>query len=65
MQLTGTNPTKFYLGHTGFFVISQQCGCCGDEATFLLSPEQTKILYESLPQIIAEQAEVWTGVVDE
>jgi hypothetical protein len=62
MKLTGTNPTKFHLGETGFLVISQQCVSCGDEASFLLSPEQTKILFDMLPEIIFEQNEIWTGI---
>jgi len=62
MRLQDSYPTEFYVSDCGYFVIKQECFECGRETQFLISPEQTKILFNLLPDLMKEQTTKWTGI---
>jgi hypothetical protein len=62
MRLLESYSTEFYVSDSGYLVIKQEHMECGYEASFLLTPEQTKALYKLLPNFIQEQTENWTGI---
>jgi len=62
MRLQDSYPTEFYVSDCGYFVIKQECFECGRETQFLISPEQTKILFNLLPDLMKEQTTKWTGL---
>ena len=62
MRLLETYPTDFYISDVGYLTIIQSCNECGRETTFLISPEQTKIIFAVLPDLMKEQQERWNGV---
>jgi len=62
MRLQDSYPTEFYVSDCGYFVIKQDCFECGRETQFLISPEQTKILFNLLPELMQEQKTKWTGI---
>jgi hypothetical protein len=62
MRLLETYSTDIYVSDVGYLAIKQTCGECGHEPTYLLSPEQTKILFSILPSLMKEQEERWVGV---
>ena len=62
MHLQDSYPTEFYVSDCGYFVIKQECFECGRETQFLISPEQTKILFNLLPDLMKQQTTKWTGI---
>ena len=62
MRLQDSYPTEFYVSDCGYFVIKQECFECGRETQFLISPEQTKVLFNLLPDLMKEQTVKWTGI---
>jgi len=62
MRLQDSYPTEFYVSDCGYFVIKQECFECGRETQFLISPEQTKVLFNLLPDLMKEQTTKWTGI---
>jgi hypothetical protein len=62
MRLQDSYPTEFYVSDCGYFVIKQDCFECGRETQFLISPEQTKVLFNLLPDLMQEQTAKWTGI---
>ena len=62
MRLQDSYPTEFYVSDCGYFVIKQDCFECGRETQFLISPEQTKVLFNLLPDLMKEQTVKWTGI---
>jgi hypothetical protein len=42
-------------------VIKQECQECGYETQFLLTPENTRVLFEHLPKLMQEQKQNWIG----
>jgi hypothetical protein len=62
MRLQDSYPTEVYVSDCGYFVIKQECFECGRETQFLISPEQTKILFNLLPDLMKEQTTKWTGI---
>ena len=62
MRLQDSYSTEFYVSDCGYFVIKQECFECGRETQFLISPEQTKILFNLLPDLMKEQTTKWTGI---
>ena len=62
MRLQDSYPIEFYVSDCGYFVIKQDCFECGRETQFLISPEQTKILFNLLPDLMKEQTTKWTGI---
>jgi hypothetical protein len=62
MQLLESYPVEFYVSDSGYLVIEQNSIEFGKDAFFLISPEQTKILFNLLPEIMQEQKTKWTGI---
>ncbi len=62
MRLQDSYPTEFYVSDCGYFVIKQDCFECGRLTQFLISPEQTKVLFNLLPDLMQEQTTKWTGI---
>ena len=62
MHLSDSNPTEFYVSDAGYLVIKQDCFECGRVTQFLISPEQTKVFFNLLPDLMKQQTENWTGI---
>jgi hypothetical protein len=62
MRLHDSYPTEFYTSDCGYLVIKQDCFECGRVTQFLLSPEQTKVFFNLLPDLMQQQAQRWTGL---
>lgn len=62
MRLLESISTEFYISDSGYFVISQDCFECGKPSKFVLSPEQTKVLFNLLPDLMQDQTTKWTGI---
>jgi hypothetical protein len=62
MRLHDSYPTEFYVSDVGYLTIKQDCFECGRVTTFLLSPEQTKVFFNLLPDLMQEQTQRWTGL---
>ena len=62
MNFLDSYPTEFYISDVGYLVLKQECFGCGQETQFLISPEQTKILLNLLPDMVKQQTERWTGI---
>jgi hypothetical protein len=62
MHLSNSYPTEFYVSDVGYLVIKQDCFECGRVTQFLISPEQTKVFFNLLPDLMKQQAENWTGI---
>ena len=62
MHLHDSYPTEFYVSNVGYLVIKQDCFECGRVTEFLLSPEQVKVFYNLLPDLMQQQTESWTGI---
>ena len=61
MRLLETYPTDIYVSDVGYLTIKQDLND-GRETTFLISPEQTRIIFSMLPSLMKEQDERWVGV---
>ena len=64
MHLNDSYPTEFYVSDVGYLVIKQDCFECGRVTQFMLSPEQTKVFFNLLPDLMKEQTQRWTGLFD-
>jgi hypothetical protein len=62
MNFLNSYATELYVADTGYLVIKQECFECGRNTQFLITPEQTKILFNLLPEMMEQQAENWTGI---
>ena len=62
MHLNDSYPTEFYVSDAGYLVIKQDCFECGRVTQFLISPEQTKVFFDLLPDLMKQQTENWTGL---
>ena len=65
MRLAESYTTEFYISDAGYLVIKQECMECGKESTFMLTQEQTRILYRKFPVMLEEQDVLWTGIAKE
>jgi hypothetical protein len=65
MKMFQSYQTEFYVSDAGFLVIKQDCFFDGEAPQFLLSPEQTKLLFGLLPQLMKEQEILWTGLMED
>jgi hypothetical protein len=65
MKLHPSYETEFYVSDVGYLVIKQDCFFDDQKLQFLLSPEQTKVLFDLLPELMEEQQESWTGLIEE
>jgi hypothetical protein len=64
MHLNDSYPTEFYVSDVGYLVVKQDCFECGRVTQFMLSPEQTKVFFNLLPDLMKEQTQRWTGIFD-
>jgi hypothetical protein len=64
MHFLDSYSTEFYISDQGYLVIKQECFECGRTTQFLITPEQTKILSNLLPDMIQEQVVRWTGIAE-
>jgi hypothetical protein len=64
MHLNDSYPTEFYISDVGYLVLKQDCFECGRVTQFMLSPEQTKVFFNLLPDLMLEQTQKWTGLFD-
>ena len=62
MKLLETYPTDIYVSDIGYLTIRQDLYFGQGETTFLISPEQTRIIFSMLPVLMKEQEERWVGV---
>jgi hypothetical protein len=62
MHLADSYPTEFYVSDAGYLVIKQDCFECGRNTMFLITPEQAKVLFNLLPDLMKQQTEQWTGL---
>ena len=62
MHLNDSYPTEFYVSDVGYLVLKQECFECGRLTQFLLSPEQTKVIFNLMPDLMKEQTQRWTGI---
>jgi hypothetical protein len=56
MKFLKQHPIEFYVSVAGYLVFKNY------EITIALTPDQTKVLQNQLPEIIELQKEHWTGV---
>lgn len=56
MKFLKAEPVEFYVSDSGYLVFKNYT------ITIILTPEQSKFLQKQLPDLIAEQDELWTGV---
>ena len=62
MHLNNSYLTEFYVSNSGYLVLKQECFECGKVTQFLISPEQTKVLFNLLPDLMKEQTQNWSGL---
>ena len=62
MHLNNSYLTEFYVSNSGYLVLKQECFECGRFTQFLISPEQTKVLFNLLPDLMKEQTQNWSGL---
>jgi hypothetical protein len=56
MKFLKSQPVEFFISTQGYLVFKNY------EIEIILNPEQSTILQNMLPELLEEQAEVWTGV---
>ena len=59
MKFYKANPIEFYVSTAGYLVFKNY------SITIILTPDQSKILLDQLPDLIDLQDEHWTGVEEE
>ena len=59
MKFLKSQPIEFFVAKDGFLVF-QNYGI-----QLILSPEQSKILQQQLPELIELQNKIWTGIDEE
>lgn len=65
MKLNASYETEFYVSDIGYLVIEQESYEQGTVVKFILSPEQTKIFFNLLPNLMQQQTQSWTGLFDQ
>jgi hypothetical protein len=56
MKFLKQHPIEFYVSVAGYLVFQNY------EITIALTPEQTKVLYKQLPELMEVQDKHWTGI---
>ena len=56
MKFHKANPVEFYVSTAGYLVFKNY------SITIVLTPDQSKVLQKQLPELIATQEQVWTGI---
>ena len=59
MKFHKANPVEFYVSTAGYLVFKNY------SITIILTPDQSKILLDQLPDLIDIQDQQWTGVEEE
>lgn len=59
MKFRKANPVEFYVSTAGYLVFKNY------SISITLTPDQTKLLQEQLPEIIELQEQHWTGIEEE
>ena len=62
MRLLESYTTDVYVSDIGHLIIEQDLNDGDGKRMFLISPEQTKIIFAILPSLMKEQEERWVGV---
>jgi len=59
MKFHKANPVEFYVSTAGYLVFKNY------SITIILTPDQSKILLDQLPDLIDIQEQHWTGIEEE
>jgi len=59
MKFHKANPVEFYVSTAGYLVFKNY------SITIILTPDQSKILLDQLPDLIDIQEQQWTGIEEE
>jgi len=59
MKFYKANPVEFYVSTAGYLVFKNY------SITIVLTPDQSKILLDQLPDLIDLQDQQWTGIEEE
>ena len=59
MKFHKANPVEFYVSTAGYLVFKNY------SITIILTPDQSKILLDQLPDLIDIQDQQWTGIEKE
>jgi hypothetical protein len=62
MKLQGSADIEMYISDAGYLVIKAESYEYGRINTFLFNPDQTKLFYQLLPDMIEQQKTKWTGI---
>lgn len=62
MKLQSAYETEFYVSDAGYLVIKQECLECGHDSKFMLTPDQTRIMFSMAGELMRQQDERWTGI---
>ena len=56
MKFRKAEPVEFFVSTAGYLVFQNYT------ITIVLTPDQSKVLQKQLPELIATQEQVWTGI---
>ena len=56
MKFRKAEPVEFFVSTAGYLVFRNY------SITIVLTPDQSKVLQKQLPELIATQEQVWTGI---
>jgi hypothetical protein len=59
MKFRKAEPIEFYVSSVGYLVFKNY------SITIILTPDQSKLLLEQLPDLILKQEQHWTGIEEE
>ena len=59
MKFRKAEPVEFFVSTAGYLVFQNYT------ITIVLTPDQSKVLQKQLPELIATQEQVWTGIEEE
>jgi hypothetical protein len=59
MNFRRAEPVEFFVSTAGYLVFQNY------SITIVLTPDQSKVLQKQLPELIATQEQVWTGIEEE
>tara|TARA_R110000822_G_scaffold300891_1_gene424457 strand:+ start:34 stop:213 length:180 start_codon:yes stop_codon:yes gene_type:complete len=59
MKFHKAEPVEFFVSTSGYLVFKNY------SITIVLTPDQSKVLQKQLPELIATQEQVWTGIEEE
>jgi hypothetical protein len=59
MKFRRAEPVEFFVSTAGYLVFQNY------SITIILTPEQSKVLLNQLPELIEKQEKHWTGIEEE